>query len=194
MRARTSSLNSPILRLAMVALLASDSASWQRRFETPSPSPKRRSFVTSFVSFARGPERPANVSPKDRYDSLLRWYSEKYRLPFDTFKAQMIQESAANPTAVSRVGACGLMQFMPATWEDRAPNKDRCNPEHSIEEGARYMRDLLDSLDGDYAAALAAYNWGIGRVKRAMERLGESWRAALPAETSKYLHKILGDV
>lgn len=136
---------------------------------------------------------------QDRYDSLFRYYAQASGLDWRAVKAQAIAESALDPRAVSRVGARGLLQFMPATWEEWTPAEDPFNPEASIRAGARYMRWLLDYLAGGhgvpsvgeerYDQALAAYNWGIGNVARSL-RSERPWREQLPAETEAYLARI----
>ena len=81
-------------------------------------------------------------------------------------------ESAFNEKAVSRKGALGLMQVMPATAE-RYGVVGRTSPEglHSAMDpkvnaqvGSRYLADLLRMFDGDTELALAAYNAGEGAV------------------------------
>ena len=127
----------------------------------------------------------------DRYDSLLQYYGEDLRLDWKLLKRQMLAESAANPDATSPVGAKGLFQFMDATWAEWSPHASPFNPEASIKAGARYMANLLRSFGNDYRKALAAYNWGYGHVKDAVERLGGMWETALPAETASYLKRVL---
>lgn len=85
--------------------------------------------------------------------------------------AVMREESLFQPQAVSRVGALGLMQIMPATGKEIARGlRDEFNaqrlldPGTNIRHGAYYLRRLLDRFDGDPEMALAAYNGGSGNV------------------------------
>ena len=126
------------------------------------------------------------MAARDRYDSLLRYYAAREGLDWLDLKAQMLQESAANPKAVSPAGARGLLQFMPRTWDEWAPGEHPYDPEASIEAGAKYMAWLLKRYQGNHRQALAAYNWGIGNVQKA----GADWPAKLPAETRQYLVRI----
>ena len=75
------------------------------------------------------------------------------------------QESRWNPLAVSRRGAVGLAQLMPATARDLGVNA--ADPIANLNGGARYLRQLLDQFDGNVEKALAAYNAGPGRVRSA---------------------------
>ena len=160
------------------------------------------------------------MNKSDRYDSLFRYYGEKYYIDWKLLKCQAIQESGLDPDAESPVGATGLMQFMPSTWIEWQDGKPGIyelpvkqlrefihpkDPEDSISSGAAYMRWLLDRFT-DYRGypqlqlALASYNWGIGNVKRIMNsvkafKFDERFTRAIarmPQETQDYVSKILG--
>ncbi|HJP67629.1 MAG TPA: lytic transglycosylase domain-containing protein [Sphingomicrobium sp.] len=75
------------------------------------------------------------------------------------------QESRWNAQAVSRKGAIGLAQLMPATARDLGVNP--LDPIANLNGGARYLRQLLDQFDGNVEKALAAYNAGAARVRNA---------------------------
>lgn len=86
-------------------------------------------------------------------------------------------ESAYQPFAISHAGALGLMQVMPPTgaevadrigiaWRGRQTLFD---PETNVRIGVAYLRELLDRY-GDVRTALAAYNWGPGRVDKRVRR------------------------
>lgn len=133
------------------------------------------------------------MNPHDRYDSLFQFYGQENGVDWKLVKAQCRAESAFHPRAVSPVGASGLMQFMPATWDEWGNGGDQKNPEDSIKAGCRYMAWLLKQFNGDRFLALAAYNWGIGNVKK------QNWKAGYPAiagkvpqETSMYISRING--
>jgi hypothetical protein len=76
-------------------------------------------------------------------------------------------ESAGNPRAVSRVGARGLMQLMPATAERFGVRYyDLFEPARNLEAGSRYLSWLVDQFPNDLAKVLAAYNAGENAVAR----------------------------
>ena len=86
-------------------------------------------------------------------------------------------ESAGYHLAVSHVGALGLMQLLPATGKELAEKHDvewhgpdtLFNPEVNVKLGTAYLRQLTDQF-GSVSTALAAYNWGPGRIKRRIRR------------------------
>jgi soluble lytic murein transglycosylase-like protein len=75
------------------------------------------------------------------------------------------RESAMNPNATSRAGACGLMQLMPATARFLGIS-NIFDPRENVFGAARYVRTLLDTFHGDLDLTLAAYNAGPGAVQR----------------------------
>jgi soluble lytic murein transglycosylase-like protein len=75
------------------------------------------------------------------------------------------RESAWNSNAVSRTGACGIMQLMPDTARYLGVT-NVFDPRENIAGGARYLRTLLDAFNGDLDLTLAAYNAGPGAVEK----------------------------
>src|SRR5919108_1513379 len=126
-----------------------------------------------------------------KYDSLFRHYAAEAGLDWFLLKGQVSQESAFNPRAVSPRGAKGLAQFMPATWKEQmGESADPMNPELSIQAQAKYMKWLSNAFGGDVPKVLAAYNWGIGNVKRLVSERSDDWQKYLPRETSEYVSKV----
>ncbi len=141
------------------------------------------------------PEKCRNMLGKRlTYFPLFEQKFREYGLPED-LKYLSVVESALNPLAVSRVGATGLWQFMPATGSDyglrsNSAVEDRSNPVKSTDAAARYLRDLFKQYN-DWALALAAYNSGPNRVDGAIRRSGSRnfWvlMRYLPEETRNYV-------
>ena len=134
----------------------------------------------------------------DRYDSLFQYYGHKHGIPWTFLKAQGLAESLLDPKAQSPVGAVGLMQFMPATWQEwwdetigiqGLPGADRTNPEVSIAAAAAYMEKLCETF-GSRDVALAAYNWGWGNVRRFLQHHAYFPVEKLPLETRQYIERI----
>lgn len=87
-----------------------------------------------------------------------------------------IIESALNPNAVSRVGACGLWQMMPATavglgLEVNSLVDQRRDPRLASRYAVRYLKQLYEIYE-DWSLAIAAYNCGPGNVNKALRRAG----------------------
>ncbi len=90
--------------------------------------------------------------------------SSNYSVSPSLVAAVARQESGFNPNAVSKKGARGVMQLMPATQS--AWCGGTCSPEENVAAGTAYLKNLLARYHGDIALALAAYNAGPGAVDR----------------------------
>jgi len=92
-------------------------------------------------------------------------YANQYGVEVALIRSIMHAESAFNPNALSRAGAQGLMQLMPAT-ADRFGVSNPYDPKQNIMGGVAYLRFLLNMFDGNADLASAAYNAGEGAVLR----------------------------
>jgi len=97
--------------------------------------------------------------------------------------AIMHQESTFKRRAISPKGARGLMQLMPGTAV-RYGVTNIFDPRQNVEGGARYMRFLLDTFDGNVDLALAGYNAGEGAVMK------YGYRVPPYSETQEYVRRI----
>lgn len=96
---------------------------------------------------------------------LVRRYARQYGLDENLVFAVIKMESDFDPYAVSRAGARGLMQLMPATASEMRVN-DLYDAAQNIAGGTQYLAKLLKVFHGDLEMALAAYNAGPETVKR----------------------------
>jgi len=103
--------------------------------------------------------------PPSAFDHLIAAASLKYSLDAALIRAVINAESAFDPLAVSSAGAMGLMQLMPTLAAELGVT-DPFDPRQNIFAGSRYLKQLLDSYDGDISLALASYNAGPGAVER----------------------------
>jgi len=104
---------------------------------------------------------PATIA----YNDAIAEAAALYKLDPNLIRAVIRAESEFNPLAVSRAGAQGLMQLMPAVAEELSV-LDPFDPRQNIFGGARYLRQLLDRNDGNLDLAVASYNAGPGAVDR----------------------------
>ena len=119
----------------------------------------------------------------------------------EELKAMAVIESAMCPTAVSRVGAKGMWQFMYSTAKMYGLNinsfvDERMDPIKSAHAAAEYLKDAY-TIFGDWNLAIASYNCGAGNVNRAIRRSGGSrdfWTIYpyLPRETRGYVPAFVG--
>lgn len=121
-----------------------------------------------------------------RYDRLIQNAVDKYIHGGDwrLYKSQLIAESNLKPDAVSPVGAKGIAQFMPGTWNDVASELNfpaaACptNAYYAIPAGAYYMSFLTGKWTAPrpdidrYCLALASYNAGFGNILKAQDKAG----------------------
>lgn len=100
-----------------------------------------------------------------KYMETINYYAVHHQLPKALVHAVIAAESAYDTEAISRAGAVGLMQLMPATAR-RYGVRNRRDPTDNIVGGIRYLKDLLAMFDNNLPLALAAYNSGENTVKQ----------------------------
>ncbi|MDX1370405.1 lytic transglycosylase domain-containing protein [Pseudomonas sp.] len=99
------------------------------------------------------------VARERPFVELVMAAAAEHDLPEALLHAVIQAESNYNPMALSKSGAAGLMQLMPATARELGVD-DVWDPESNIRGGARYLKRLLGMFDNDLSLALAAYNAG----------------------------------
>jgi hypothetical protein len=141
---------------------------------------------------ADGWRRPTHYYPppgpqEDPWGPYIREASARYRVPERWVRAVMQQESGGEQQATSPVGAMGLMQVMPTTYDElrmrHQLGDDPYDPHNNILAGTAYIREMYDRFGAP--GFLAAYNAGPDRVDSYL-----AGRGALPGETVNYLAAI----
>ena len=143
----------------------------------------RASFLIFFLAasaFAEPFTAPANIKLKPHAKVIVIEGAPQIHAPYSNLFAEAARtygvdprlvvavarrESAFNPNAVSRVGACGLMQLMPATARVLGIS-DIFDARQNVFGGTQYLKQLLDTYNGDIDRTLAAYNAGPGAVEK----------------------------
>ena len=130
---------------------------------------------------------PPPGPPGDPWGPYIREAAARYRVPDQWVRAVMRQESGGQEQATSPVGAMGLMQVMPATYEElrmrHRLGDDPYDPHNNILAGTAYIREMYDRYGAP--GFLAAYNAGPDRVDNYL-----AGRSGLPDETVNYLAAI----
>jgi hypothetical protein len=130
----------------------------------PEPVPTAAEVIAEGVKLDFEESAPV---PEGPYGSLIYEAAKRHSLNPRVVAALVRQESADNPRALSRKGARGLMQLMPATASRFGVRKaELYKPERNVEAGVSYLRWLADRFPNDLPRILAAYNAGEGAVER----------------------------
>ena len=111
----------------------------------------------------------------EKYEAEIARCADNHGVDSALVKAVIKAESNYDNRAISRAGAQGLMQLMPAT--SRLRNVDNpFNPQQNIDGGVRHLKYLLSTFNGDTKLALAAYNAGENAVRKYNDRCPPSPR------------------
>jgi len=100
-----------------------------------------------------------------QYDSIIENAAVSAAVEPNLLRAVIVVESGFNSRAVSKRGAVGLMQLMPAT-ASRYGVSNPFDARQNVHGGARYLKFLIDRFGHDVRLALAAYNAGEDAVQR----------------------------
>ena len=129
------------------------------------------------------PRKIKQLAGSHQFDAIIRKAHKKYGVDFSLIKAVIKVESNFNPTAVSKKGAKGLMQIIPANYKSLSV-RDPFNPSQNIMGGTLYLKRLLKRYENKLPLVLAAYNAGPDAVDR--------YRQIPPyKETQNYVKKVM---
>jgi len=131
-----------------------------------------------------------------RYFPLIEPILKKNGIP-DDFKYLAMAESALNPRAVSPAGAVGLWQFLEVTGKEygleiNSEIDERYHIEKSTEAFCKYIKEAYRKF-GNWTMATAAFNGGMARVQRQMERQHQTnfYDLYFTEETRRYVYRIV---
>ncbi|MBI2682159.1 MAG: lytic transglycosylase domain-containing protein [Acidobacteriales bacterium] len=105
-----------------------------------------------------------SLSPQE-LDAAILDAATRHNVDPNLVRAIIKVESNFDPRAVSRKGALGLMQLMPATARDLKV-RNPFDPAQNVDGGVRHLKNLLENFGGDVSLTVAAYNAGQGAVER----------------------------
>lgn len=149
------------------------------------------------AQWARYARQQASTEPAYAFphSTCFKAAALQYDLPETLLLAIARGESDFEPTARSRANAHGVMQIL---WPDTARHlgihrlSDLYEPCTNIDAGARYLKELLGNYDGNMHLALAAYNYGPGRIPKSGNGIpsGAQWYSGY---IYRHLNYVLGN-
>ncbi|MGN6514313.1 MAG: lytic transglycosylase domain-containing protein [Rhizomicrobium sp.] len=162
----------------------------REKTKAPAPRPKPRALRPSVFA---SEQLMSTRQLMNRWTPAIAEAARRFGVPQPWIRAVMLIESGGRTMLgekrpiVSSMGAMGLMQLMPQTYDDMRRQyglgRDPYDPHDNIMAGAAYLRFLRDRYG--YPAMFAAYNDGPGNLEARM--MG---RGLLPAETQNYMSNI----
>jgi soluble lytic murein transglycosylase len=190
------------------------------RMDDLAPDPADRALTAALALRIGLPDTAVFIARRMGRDGLML-PDEGWPTPFDPPAGEldpavalgiMRQESSFDVGAVSPSGARGLMQLMPFTADAVAKQLGvgtslvalTSDPEHNMQLGAAYLRQMLDQFGGSLPLAVAAYNAGPHRVEQWLAQNGDprvgpvdmiDWIEEIPVgETRNYVQRVLENV
>ncbi|MCK5837332.1 MAG: lytic transglycosylase domain-containing protein [Desulfobacula sp.] len=135
------------------------------------------------IYIKENPKKINRLGHTKKFDTIIKKAQKKYGVEFSLIKAVIQIESDFDPAAVSKKGAKGLMQIMPANFKSLFV-EDPFNPSQNIMGGALYLQRLLKRYAYKLPLVLAAYNAGNKAVDKYQ-------RIPPYKETQNYVRKVM---
>jgi len=147
----------------------------QYKFTPQMPQiPKNKDISAKLATVIKSANKNLTTAQIKTYSDTILYYSAKYEICPIFVCSVITEESKFKHTAVSKAGASGLGQLMPATASGMGIS-NVFDPQQNIYGTVRYLRSMLDRLCGkdfteasweDLALILSGYNAGPGNVKK----------------------------
>lgn len=165
-------------------------AAIERRINPTSPTTQSGSNFAAALSAANARQSTSvqntttsNSAQGGDIAKMIQVAADKYGVNPKLAMAVAEAESGLSNEAVSSVGAVGVMQLMPETASALGV-RDINDPRENIDGGVHYLKQMLNTFDGDVAKAVAAYNAGPQAVK--------NYNGVPPySETRNYVDRVL---
>lgn len=168
-------------------LRTQDAAAQQHQTPAASAAPQagaaQRSHAPSPLNVGTGMTAVSDLPVADsNLSAIVNQAAREYQVDPRLVNAVAQAESGGDQSAVSPVGAIGVMQLMPETAASLGV--DPYDEKQNVEGGAKYLREMLDEFGGDVRKAVAAYNAGPAAVR--------AYGGVPPyRETQDYVSKVL---
>jgi membrane-bound lytic murein transglycosylase D len=192
------SIDSPNMALSMLDS-ASNRSSVTKELKAPKISLNRKASEFMDHYLKKNEEALTKIRQRSKpYFKIIESLLTKHDLPIQ-LKYLAVVESELRSNALSRVGARGPWQLMPATarclgLKVTSKLDERTNYYKSTAAVCKYLRDLYKEYD-DWLLVIAAYNSGPGTVNKAIKKAGSSnfWKLQyfLPAETRGHVKRYI---
>jgi soluble lytic murein transglycosylase-like protein len=161
-------------------------ASIEQRFQMqPAQPPVQPDGFAAAMGKAQGAAKsPLTEASRQELATMVQAAAKRHNVDAKLALAVAVAESDLQPQAVSPVGATGVMQLMPETASALGV-RNIYDPRENIDGGVRYLKQMLNTFNGDVVKAVAAYNAGPEAVQR---------YAGVPPypETREYVNRVLG--
>ena len=160
----SSSQASALKRAAELEVMIDKKTKSIEQIEQPKTSFAETLKIVPPTDFKYQLQEPMNATKVD-IQRMVTSACQKHNIDPKLVMAVIQQESGFNQNAISKAGAQGLMQLMPATAKSLGVT-NAFNPEQNINGGVKYLKSLLERFHGNKILALAAYNAGPNAVDK----------------------------